>query len=94
MEKMPEESLLSDVKKILGDLFQRPDINAENSFLEMGGTSILAIRACARFQDQFQVKISPMELLQDLKIQDIAKLIALTQSDSILPSEKSHSIRL
>ena len=67
--------LTDNIASVLAELLEVAAVNPDAGFLDLGGTSVLAIRASARIATQHRVKIQPSEFLRNQSARDIARLI-------------------
>lgn len=67
---------------IWADILHLPAPGSGDSFLELGGHSILAIRMLARVNEAFGIRIPIYEFLDDPTIAGIATLVARKQAQT------------
>lgn len=70
------------IARIWADILHRPAVGSGDSFLELGGHSILAIRMLARVNEAFGIRIPIYEFLDDPTIAGIARQAARKQSST------------
>ena len=78
---MPD--LTQNFSDLLAELLEVPEIDPDKGFLDLGGTSVLAIRACARIATEHRINLQPTVFLRNLCTREIA---TLAQSTVIPPS--------
>jgi len=82
--RTPAEEALSD---IWGEVLGLEEVGVGDSFLELGGDSLAAMRVIARVTDAFGVRPPLQELLAASTIEAMASLIVETQAASLQASE-------
>ena len=83
--------LTDNIASVLAELLEIDAVNPDAGFLDLGGTSVLAIRASARIATQHRVKVQPSEFLRNQSARDIARLI---HAVSASPSRATTRVRL
>lgn len=71
----PRNELDKKIILILEKLLNQKNISLDDSFIELGGDSLLAISLCAIVQSEFNAKISVKDILDNPTIQSLSDLI-------------------
>ncbi|KWX86398.1 thioester reductase, partial [Paenibacillus riograndensis] len=63
------------IARIWGNLFQMPDIDIQDNFYELGGTSIMGIKIANRINEQYRVAMTIQDVFTHLTVASLGKLV-------------------
>lgn len=81
---LPRNKLEADMLQIWLDLFQLSEVSVEDSFFDLGGTSLMLIRLQARLAADLDVRVDRIDLLSSPTIRSLASV--LRQGDRAGPT--------
>ncbi len=79
----PRTPVESQVAEIWRNILELGEVGIHDSFLELGGNSLLATQIISRIVNEFRVQISLDELLQSPTIADMALIITQNQAEEM-----------
>ena len=77
------------VAEIWSEVLKQDGIGRNDSFLALGGDSILATRVVARIRDSFKVEISLLSFFNAQSLADLAQVVGQVQQSHSVSSENS-----
>lgn len=84
---VPAEGLEQDVAKIIAEVLGVDRVGRHDSFFELGGTSMDAIRVCARIERLTDRVVEPSWLLDHDELSDFAAQIGVAVAGSETASQ-------
>ncbi|CQR54145.1 amino acid adenylation enzyme/thioester reductase family protein [Paenibacillus riograndensis SBR5] len=63
------------IARIWGNLFQMPNIDIQDNFYELGGTSIMGIKIANRINEQYRVTMTIQDVFTHLTVASLGKLV-------------------
>ena len=69
------------------DVLSLKRVGVDDSFFDMGGTSILGIKVSERIKQELGLELPPLKIYQYPNIRSLAKFIGNNESDSIKSNE-------
>ncbi|MCG8585570.1 MAG: amino acid adenylation domain-containing protein, partial [Pirellulales bacterium] len=74
-EHTPRSELEEKLVRIWQSILDRPDVNVDDDFFELGGNSLLALRMFNMLEDEVSVRVSVANLVHHRTIRSIASLV-------------------
>lgn len=85
----PTNTIELELVKIWETLFNSDKIGTQDNFFELGGKSLMAVKMFSKIEDKFNLKLSPVVLLENSNIQLLANIISgdnkVAQWDYLVP---------
>jgi|AGTN01.1.fsa_nt_gi Phosphopantetheine attachment site. len=69
------DATVTQICGLLAELLQCAAVDPDRGFLDLGGTSVLAIRASARISALHGVTLPPSEFLRNQTVREIARVV-------------------
>lgn len=85
---MPANMTEEELYKIWTKILDNNEFGTKDSFFELGGDSLSAIRLIAEIENVFKVKLSIIEIYEAENIVELAKKIDQSKKEEILPMKK------
>lgn len=79
----PRNGTDSKLVVILKDLLHTSDISIDDSFFDLGGDSLTAIRLCSKIYNEFRVQLYVQDIFETKIISDISDLIKLRSKETV-----------
>ncbi|MET7774058.1 amino acid adenylation domain-containing protein, partial [Nocardia sp. NPDC005366] len=84
--RAPSGLVEESIAGVFGELFDRPEVGADDSFFELGGNSLVATRALSRIGDIVDVEIPVRTIFEAPTVAGLAERIAHLRSVPNLPA--------
>ncbi|MFD5141804.1 phosphopantetheine-binding protein [Streptomyces sp. NPDC058401] len=73
----PTDELEEEIAAVMAEVLAVERVGRRDSFYDLGGTSLAAIRICARIERRLGLRVDPMLLLDHDELADFAEQIRL-----------------
>lgn len=73
----PTDELEEEIAAVMAEVLSVDRVGRRDSFYDLGGTSLAAIRICARIERRLGLRVDPLWLLDHDELADFAEQIRL-----------------
>ena len=75
--EQPTDELEEEIAAVMAEVLSVDKVGRHDSFYDLGGTSLAAIRICARLERRLGLRVDPLLLLDHDELADFAEQIRL-----------------
>lgn len=75
--EQPADELEEEIAAVMAEVLTIDRVGRRDSFYDLGGTSLAAIRICARIERRLGLRVDPLWLLDHDELADFAEQIRL-----------------
>src|SRR5581483_6423601 len=72
----PRNEIEQTLARVWAELLGRKQLGVHDDFFDLGGDSLLAVRSVAQIREALKVEVSPIEIMRNATIAELARAIA------------------